>query len=215
MGAVAAPKRMPPAVRREQLVDAALAIAARDGVEGLGFARVAERAGVTRNLVYHYFPGGRGELLRAAVHRAGSQLTGEWSTDAAIPLAERLAANLERMIDHAEKPSDAWRLRRQSRTSVDPEVLEIAAAYREQVIANISTNHLGTSTPPPRVRIALEGFLAFGEASLDAWRGSGVPRAELIGMLGSTLVAAVEAAVAPGPSPGAGETSPMTARLPL
>lgn len=204
MGAVAAPKRLSPAVRREQLIDIALAIAARDGVEGLGFARVAERAGVTRNLVYHYFPGGRRELLRAAVHRAGSQLTGEWSTNDAVPLADRLAINLERMIDHAAEPSDAWRLHRQSSASVDPEVLEIAAAYREKVIANISINHLGTPTPPPQVRIALEGFLAFGEASLDAWRGSDVPRAELVRMLGSTLVAAIEAAVASGPSPAPG-----------
>jgi AcrR family transcriptional regulator len=193
-----ATKRLSPDVRREQLIDTALAIAAREGVEGLGFARVAERAGVTRNLVYHYFPGGRMELLRAAVHRAGIQLTGEWSTDPAVPLAERLAANLERMIDHAEAPTDAWLLHRQSGASVDPEVFEIANAYREELIANISTNHLGTPTPPPQVRIALEGFLAFGEASIDAWRGSGVPRSELVRMLGATLVAAIEAAEAGG-----------------
>ena len=34
MGAVAAPKRLSPAVRREQLIDIALAIAARDGSRG-------------------------------------------------------------------------------------------------------------------------------------------------------------------------------------
>jgi AcrR family transcriptional regulator len=194
MGSVAAPKRLSPEVRREQLIDAALAIAADDGVEGLGFTRVAERAGVTRNLVYHYFPGGRSELLLAAVHRAGEQLTGGWSTDGDVPLGERLAMNLERMIDHAEGPSDAWRLHRQSGSSLDPEVLRIAAAYRDAVIANISLNHLGTATPPPLVRIALEGFLAFGEAALDAWRASDVPRSELVQMLGSTLVATLEAA---------------------
>jgi AcrR family transcriptional regulator len=204
MGAVAAPKRLAPDVRREQLIDTALAIAAAEGVEGLGFARVAERAGVTRNLVYHYFPGGRSELLRAAVHRAGALLTGEWSTDGSTPLPERLATNLERMIDHASEPSDAWRLHRQSRGSVDPDVIAIAAAYRETVIANISTNHLGTPTPPPLVRIALEGFLAFGEAALDSWRGSGVPKPELVQMLGSTLVATIEAAVTVGPAPAEG-----------
>ena len=51
MQAVAAPRRLSRAARREQLVEAALAIAARDGYQGLSFARVAERAGVTRNLV--------------------------------------------------------------------------------------------------------------------------------------------------------------------
>ena len=204
MGAVAAPRRLSPQARREQLVDAALAIAARAGAQGLGFAQVAERAGVTRNLVYHYFPGGRADLFRAAVHRAGEQLTGEWQTDGDLPLAARLAANLERIIDHAEQPTDAWLLHRQSRASVDPEVLEIAAAYREAVIANISANHLGTPNPPPPVRIALEGFLSYAETALDAWRETQVPRPQLVEVLGATLVGTVEAALAAGARTGAG-----------
>jgi hypothetical protein len=105
--------------------------------------------------------------------------------------------NFERMIDHAAEPSNAWRLLRQSRASVDPEVLEIATSYREVVIANISLNHLGTSSPPPLVRIALEGFIAFGEAAIDAWRASGEPRAALVEMLGSSLVATIDAASKP------------------
>ncbi len=198
MGVVAAPRRLSPEVRREQLVDAALAIAARAGTQGLSFARVAERAGVTRNLVYHYFPGGRSDLFRATAHRAGQQLTGEWQTDREIPLPERLAANLDRIIDHAARPTDAWLLYRQSRASVDPEVLEIAADYRRALIASISINHLGTPDPPPLVRIALDGFLSYGETALDAWRDSEVPREELVGVLGATLVATVDAAVAAG-----------------
>lgn len=196
MGAVAAPKRLSPLARREQLVDAALAIAARAGAQGLSFARVAECAGVTRNLVYHYFPGGRADLFRATVHRAGEQLTGEWQTDGDAPLPERLAANLDRIIDHAEQPTDAWLLHRQSRASLDPEVLEIAAAYRETVIANISVNHLGTPHPPPPVRIALEAFISYAETALDAWRETEVPRADLVDVLGATLFATVDAAVA-------------------
>src|SRR5882757_3640608 len=145
------PRRLPPAVRRDQLIDAALEIAARHGFENLAFEKVANRAGVTRNLVYHYFPGGRQELLEAAVHRAGEQLSRGWVTDPDVPLGERLAANLNRMMDHAAEPTDAWQLYRQGRGSVDPTLLQIAALYREQVIGNISLNQLGTSKPPPVV----------------------------------------------------------------
>src|SRR3954447_14259789 len=104
------PRRMPPAKRREQLVECALEIAGRDGYENLAFEAVANRAGVTRNLVYHYFAGGRQELLEAAVHRAGEQLSNDWVTDPKVPLAERLATNLSRMMDHAAEPTDAWSL---------------------------------------------------------------------------------------------------------
>src|SRR3954452_12928117 len=153
-------RRMPPAQRREQLIDSALEIAAREGHENLAFEAVANRAGVTRNLVYHYFPGGRQQLLEAAVHRAGEQLSSGWITDPDVPLGERLAANLNRMMDHASEPTDAWQLYRQGRGSIDPTLLEIAHSYRETVIGNISLNQLGTSEPPPIVRIALDGFLA-------------------------------------------------------
>ncbi len=150
------PRRMPPAERREQLIDCALEIAARDGYENLAFEAVANRASVTRNLVYHYFPGGRQQLLEAAVHRAGEQLSSGWVTDPAIPLGERLSANLNRMIDHAAEPTAAWQLYRQGRALVDPGLLEISRQYRDRVIETIALNQLGTTEPPAVVRIALD-----------------------------------------------------------
>ena len=188
-----APRRLPPAERRDQLIDAALSIAARKGIDKLAFEAVANRAGVTRNLVYHYFPGGRQELLEAAVHRAGEQLSSDWVTDPEMPLGERLAANLNRMIDHAAAPTDAWQLYRQGRGTVDPALLEIAAAYRERVIANISLNQLGTSNPPPVVRIALDGFIAYAERVVEAAIAEKMPREQVIELVGGTLMAAMNA----------------------
>jgi AcrR family transcriptional regulator len=188
------PRRLPPAQRRDQLIDAALEIAARNGYENLAFEKVANRAGVTRNLVYHYFPGGRQELLEAAVHRAGELLSSDWVTDPEVPLGERLAANLNRMMDHAAEPTDAWLLYRQGRGTVDPALLEIAALYREQVISNISLNQLGTSKPPPVVRIALDGFLAYVETVVEAAIEDDLPREQVIELVGGTLMAAMNAA---------------------
>jgi AcrR family transcriptional regulator len=189
------PRRLPPAERREQLIDAALSTAARDGYENLAFEAVASRAGVTRNLVYHYFPGGRQELLEAAVHRAGEQLSSDWVTDPKVPLPERLATNLSRMMDHAEEPTDAWSLYRQGQGSVDPKLLEIAGQYREKVISTISLNRLGTATPPPIVRIALDGFVAYVETVLEGALGEKMPREQVIALVGSTLAATIDGAV--------------------
>jgi AcrR family transcriptional regulator len=189
-----APRRLPPAQRREQLIDAALEIAARQGYENLAFEKVANRVGVTRNLVYHYFPGGRQELLEAAVHRAGDHLSSDWVTDPEVPLGERLAANLNRLMDHAAEPTDAWLLYRQGRGTVDPALMQIAGLYREQVIGNISLNQLGTSTPPPVVRIALDGFLAYVETVIEAAIDDDLPREQVIELVAGTLMAAMNAA---------------------
>src|SRR5262249_31070253 len=100
------PRRLPPEQRREQLIGVAMEIAAPEGYEGLTLDEVAARAGVTRTLVYHYFPRGRRDLFLAAVGRAGEELTGGWVTESDIPLDRKLAANFARIIDYAAEPTD-------------------------------------------------------------------------------------------------------------
>jgi AcrR family transcriptional regulator len=198
MEAKTAPRRMQAEDRREQLIDAALAIAARDGHERLAFEKVANRANVTRNLVYHYFPGGRQELLDAVAHRAGERLLSGWVTDPEIPLGERLVANLNHMIDHASGPTDAWLLYRQGRGAVDESLLEIAAHYRNELIDNIALNQLGTSSPPPAVRIALDGFLAFAETVIESGIEEGLDREQMMELIAGTLMSAMNAAAGVG-----------------
>src|SRR3954469_25401395 len=188
------PRRMAPAKRREQLIDSALAVAARRGYENLAFEAVARHAGVTRNLVYHYFPGGRQQLLEAAVHRAGEQLSSGWVTDPAVPLGERLVANLDRLMDHAAEPTDAWQLYRQGRGSIDPGLLAIAREYRERVIGNIALNQLGTTQPPPIVQIALDGFLAYVETVIESAIEQETPREQVMELVAGTLMSAMNAA---------------------
>ena len=193
---------MPPAERREQLIDAAVAIAARDGYENVAFEAVANRSSVTRNLVYHYFPGGRQQLIEAAAHRAGEQLSSGWVTDPDVPLAQRLEANLNRMIDHAVEPTDAWQLYRQGRGAIDPGLQKIALLYRERVISNIALNQIGTTEPPPIVRVALDGFLAYVETVIESSIVKEVPRDQVIELVRGTLMSAMNAAAgasAPGP----------------
>ena len=193
---------MPPAERREQLIDAAVAIAAQDGYENVAFEAVANRASVTRNLVYHYFPGGRQQLIEAAAHRAGEQLSSGWVTDPDVPLAQRLEANLNRMIDHAFEPTDAWQLYRQGRGAIDPGLQKIALLYRERVISNIALNQIGTTEPPPIVRVALDGFLAYVETVIESSIVKEVPRDQVIELVRGTLMSAMNAAAgasAPGP----------------
>jgi AcrR family transcriptional regulator len=196
------PRRLPPAERREQLIDSALSIAAQEGYENLAFEKVANRAGVTRNLVYHYFSGGRQELLEAAVHRAGEQLSSGWVTDPDVPLYERLATNLNRLLDHAAEPTDAWQLYRQGRGIVDPDLLAIARIYRERIIDTVALNQLGTTDPPLIIRIALDGILAYVETVIESAVERELPREQVLELVSGTLMSAMNAAAGasvPGP----------------
>ena len=195
------PRRLSRDARRKQLVAIAMPIAAERGFADLSLEEVAAHAGVTRNLLYHYFPRGRHDLAAATVHEAGRELSTDWVIDDALPLTERLAKNFERVVDHALTPTDAWRVHRRARAADLPELSEIAADYEEKVIASIALNHLGTADPLPTARLALTGYLAFAEATLDHARTTSVPRGQVIQIvrdgLVATLTAAVEAARQP------------------
>ena len=180
--------------RREQLVDAALALAARRGFSALSLDEVADAAGVTRNLLYHYFPRGREDLLTAVVDATAERLGGGWVVDQSVPRGQRLAANFGRMADHALAPSDEWLVHRQARTYADAQVRAASVRHMERIVRAIALNNAGTTDPPPLLRMALHGFLAYAETALDQAREEGLERDAVLAVLAQTLRATVRAA---------------------
>jgi len=172
-------------------------IVASQGFSRFSLEEVAARADVTRNLLYHYFPRGRPDLALAVAERAGHELTDDWLTDERIPLEERVAQNNARIVAHALAPTDAWRLNRLARSTTSPEIREIFERFVTLVVSNMSLNHLGTADPPPLVRIALTGYLAFVEAVLDDVRAESLPPERIVQLLNDTLAGALGAAVGP------------------
>jgi TetR/AcrR family transcriptional regulator, lmrAB and yxaGH operons repressor len=55
---------------RARMVDGAIALLASRGLEGTSFAEVLELTGTPRGSVYHHFPGGKDELVGAAIEGA-------------------------------------------------------------------------------------------------------------------------------------------------
>jgi AcrR family transcriptional regulator len=185
---------MAPKVRREQLLAAAMVVVAEQGFTEFSLEDVAARADVTRNLLYHYFPGGRSAIALAVADAAGHELTDDWLTDESIPLAERLIVNNGRLIEHAMAPTVAWMLYRQALRASDPELRATTDRYVESVIAAIALNHFGTEVPPAPARAALKGYLAFFGAALDEARADGTPPERMLPILTETLAAAMRAA---------------------
>ena len=169
-------------------------IVAKDGFSGFSLDEVAANADVTRNLLYHYFPDGRGDIVRAVAEQAGHKLTDDWETDESIPLPERLVINNARMVAHAMEPSDAWVIYQLARGSTDPELRATIDHFVEIVVAAVSLNNLGTEDPPPLARVALKGYLGFFGTVLDEARETGTPPELLVDLLGETLTGALQVA---------------------
>ena len=80
--------RLPVAERREQLIEAALAVASRDGIDAATVRAVAAEAGVSLGVVHYCFQD-KDELLRAMAHAITSanleRSLGELPLEAADP----------------------------------------------------------------------------------------------------------------------------------
>jgi AcrR family transcriptional regulator len=55
---------------RERMIDGAITLLATRGLEGTSFAEVLQLTGTPRGSVYHHFPGGKDELVGAAIDGA-------------------------------------------------------------------------------------------------------------------------------------------------
>ena len=106
--------RVPADVRREQLLDAAIAVIVRDGYDGVSIDAIAREAGVTRPVVYGIFDG-LGPLLFALLDRqearALSQLRDAVADGTSVLTApeEFLAGAASRMIDVITGDPETWR----------------------------------------------------------------------------------------------------------
>src|SRR5271156_626759 len=58
---------------RARMVEGAVRLLAARGVEGTSFAEVLEATGSPRGSIYHHFPGGKPELLHAALELASER----------------------------------------------------------------------------------------------------------------------------------------------
>src|SRR3989440_2812416 len=105
--------RMPPAQRREQLIDAALQVILDQGYSGVSIEAVAREAGVTRPVVYDHFPN-LGRLLHALVERqeriALDQLEHAGPEDSGAPAPAKLpTGGVLRFLDSGAMRPTTWR----------------------------------------------------------------------------------------------------------
>jgi AcrR family transcriptional regulator len=105
---------MPPAQRREQLIDAALNVILEQGYGGVSIEAIARTAGVTRPVVYDHFPN-LGRLLHALIereeHYALEQLERVVPDDPGeLEPAELLIGGVRRFLEAVADRPATWRI---------------------------------------------------------------------------------------------------------
>jgi AcrR family transcriptional regulator len=181
--------------RRRRLLELGTELFARHGYEELSMARIAREAGISKALLYHYFPS-KQAYFAATLEQAAAELAEATEPDPDRPPVEQLARSLDAFLAWVETHMGAYDKLIRSVGAV-PEVRELVERVRdetaERILAGLS------NAPTPELRAAVRGWLWFMDGAVLDWiEHRDIERRRLHGLLLGTLLGAVTAAGSPG-----------------
>jgi AcrR family transcriptional regulator len=157
-------RRLDPDQRRSQLLGIGARLFAERPYEDVWIEEVAELAGVSRGLLYHYFPTKR-DFFAAIVERATAQLMAATELSPDLPMAEQVAAGLDAYIDHFLEHPHAVLAVNRGALSGDPTVQGLIEREM-RVLQERMLGALGLTGHDREVAaLALHGWLAFARAA--------------------------------------------------
>lgn len=186
--------------RRAEFVAACLRLIGTRPWDEVTMADVAEVAGASKPLLYHYFTT-KSDLYRATVRSAADELRDVTLPDPALPIGPRMRAALDAHLAWIETHALAYRAIVQGGISSDNEVQAIVEEARNETIQRLADAY-GFADPTPAERIALRGWVGYLEAASLEWLTTNdVTRDHLARMLEASVTGALRAARVEQPSP--------------
>lgn len=192
--------RLDPAARRAQLVELGLRMLADRALDQVSVDDVAAAAGISRTLLFHYFPTKR-DFHVAVAEAAADEMLARTDPDPSLPPPARLRAAVAAYVDYVGDKRDAFVAFVRGSSGGDPQLLAVYERARTACTVRV-LDGAGLVDAPPRVRTAVRGWVAFAEeVTLDWLAAGGLSRDEVVDLLERALVALVTAALAEGPVP--------------
>jgi AcrR family transcriptional regulator len=172
---------MPPEARRAQLVQLGVELLVSEPLDNLTVPTIAKRAGVSRALVFHYFPSVR-DLHLACLGAAAEELV-ETIVEAVGDGNEidQIRRGLEVFVDYLSQQPTTF-LAMAGYATTDAEFGGVFETVRRRLIDLMI--EMGKLDADPLCRLMLRGWVAFVEASIVEWMAQpSVDRDQLIDLL--------------------------------
>jgi AcrR family transcriptional regulator len=197
-------RRLSTDARREQLLSSGARLLATRPYDEVSIEEIARAAGVSKGLLYHYFPTKK-DFLIAALERGQDELAALTAPDPSLLPAEQLAASLDRFLDFVEEHEASYAAIFRSRGGGDPEIQAALEAGRRQRMDAVLDSLATWEEPPasvertPALETAVQGWFFFVEGSVLRWlEHRDLGRNELRELLGLALIGSLQAAEAVG-----------------
>jgi len=179
--------------RRRRLLEAGADLFTRFAYDELSMARIAREAGISKALLYHYFPSKEAYFV-ATLEEKAQELAQRTAPDESLPPLEQLSGSLGAYLQWVEENAGSYE--KMIRSAAVPEVRNMLDRVRGETAQRIIDGIRGEKPATPVLRTAVNGWLWFMDGACLDWieHGGDMDREVLHGLLLGTLVGAVLAA---------------------
>lgn len=192
--------RLDPEARRAQLLALGLSIFSERPYDEVSIDDLAREAGISKGLLYHYFPTKR-DFYVAALREAARQLLELTSFGSDRPALEQLREGLDVYHAHVSRHGASYAALLRGGIGSDREVVRILDEIRELFIGRIVRGLGLREAPTPLLHSALRGWIGFLEVTVLDWiERRRVDRIALRELQIEVLLAALRASL--GSAPG-------------
>ncbi|MFJ4685388.1 TetR/AcrR family transcriptional regulator [Streptomyces sp. NPDC091377] len=168
--------------RREQLLSVGARLFSDHPYDEVWIEQVAEIAGVSRGLLYHYFPTKR-DFFAAVVERESARMLRMTAAVPGVPVRDQLTTGLDVYLEYVREHAHGFRAFHRADAAGDQSVRRVyhraLAAQERQILAALEADpELGPAVAArPELRLAVRGWLAFTTSVCLEWlRGSDLTR---------------------------------------
>lgn len=177
--------RLAAADRRRQLIGIGLAKLIDQPIHELSLDEIAAEAGISRGLLFHYFPTKR-DYYVAVVQAAARRLLRQTEPDPDAAPAEQLTQTLDAYVSFVERRREPYLALFRGAAGGADYVIEIYERTRA-VFVDRARRALDRA-PDPRTELVLHGWFGFVEDVVLAWTAEPtLTRAELLVLLRESL----------------------------
>lgn len=172
-------RRMGVEERRQQLIGVALDLFSHRSPDEVSIDEIAAAAGISRPLVYHYFPG-KLSLYEAALQRASDDLAGRFVVAQEGSLGGRLLRVMGRFFDFVDDHGPGFAALMRGGPAVGSSTTNALVDGVRQAAYLQILSHMKVEQPPARLELMVRSWISLVESTALIWLdGRRIPRTDL------------------------------------
>ena len=172
--------------RRTQLLDLGRRLFNARPYDAISIDEIAAAAGISKGLLYHYFPSKR--HFYVAVVRVGAEHVQRLTAvRPELAPADQLRESIDSFLTYVEKNAAAYGHLLRSGVGTDPEASAIVEGTRRAMVDQVLRN-IGLADGRPLLRLVIRGWVGFSEGVTLEWADRrDVPRKDVLKLLATAF----------------------------